>query len=145
MRRFAATLGKRYDQDGVATFHEGDGEGFRCELRGVDRAEALPATVKHDLPGGMLRGNTLEILDADGSDFEKVDALSGHLGVTIHVTPGHVEFLERDDYETILSRSGETPPDAPQDTPEGRTDSGHLPAQDRGPPDPATEVARPTA
>jgi hypothetical protein len=137
VRRWAATIGKRYDQDAVGLFREGEGDGWRYELQGVDRTKALPATVEHDLPGGTLRGNTLEILDLDGSDAEKVRALSEALDVDVVATPGHVEFVGRDEYEAILSRDGEAPTLHRAGTPEGAPDGGDVPAQDRGPPEPA--------
>jgi hypothetical protein len=134
VRRWAATIGKRYDQDAVGLFREGEGDGWRYELQGVDRTTALPATVDHDLPGGTLRGDTLEILDLDGSDAEKVRALSEALDVDVVATPGHVEFVDRDEYDKILSRDGKAPTLHREDPPQGASDGRDLPAQDRGPP-----------
>jgi len=95
----------------VAIFRPDEqGEGVRYDLHGVDPVKALPATVEHGLPGGTLRGDTLEILDEDGSDVDKVRALAEELGATTEYTLGHVEFVKRHDYDEIETGSaGDAP------------------------------------
>jgi hypothetical protein len=145
VRGLMASLGKRFDQDAVASFAEDDdGPGARYRLTGIadpDRAQELAA---ERLGFANIEGDALEHWDADGTAFEKIDALAAELGVDYEVTYGMVEFIERKDYDQVITNAQGEGRGLATGEGEARGPEGGNEGSGRGPPGqegPAQEVA----
>lgn len=100
VQEFATSLGSKYNQDAVLLFTPNqNADAVLYVLNGIqDGDAAITEMLKYGIPFGRLSGDTLEIVDADGSYEVRVLALAGKLAVKWDFVYGYVQVLRRENY-----------------------------------------------
>lgn len=133
---WAATVGREFNQDAVAVFHEDDhGPHTLYQFPGIHPKRAMADAEAVGLPAATVTGGTLTIISTDDDTDEQMLALAKRIGKRPIIVAGSAEFIPREEYDRYAQPdeeggSGEGARDLPGGEGVAKSEQGRIPAGD---------------
>jgi hypothetical protein len=124
-RRYAARLGKKYDQDAVATFRMNPkGKQALYTVKGrFSQGQVWKAAQEAGIEFGRFTPGRFELI-GDEHDLAKINTLSKAVGGNVSFVAGDAEFIERSQYDDATRKAASGGSDRESADPRGRRDGG---------------------